>query len=63
MTFRYYLEPSDSLGGPLSLLNFDNATSTWPMQMVGRLDGENAIKTGETFYFDKMDEWRDSPVI
>ena len=36
---------------------------TYPMQMLGRLDGENAIKTGEGFYFKAMDEWRDSPEL
>lgn len=27
------------------------------MQMLGRLDGENAVKSGEGFYFDAMDDW------
>lgn len=30
------------------------------MQMLGRLDGENAVKSGEGFYFKAMDTWRDS---
>lgn len=29
--------------------------------MLGRLDGENAVKTGEGFYFDLMDQWFESP--
>lgn len=29
--------------------------------MTGRLDGENAVKSGEGFFYEKMDEWRDSP--
>ena len=33
------------------------------MQMLGRLDGENAVKSGEGFYFKAMDEWRDSPEL
>lgn len=45
------------------MINFDNTTNTWPMQMVGRLDGENAIKDGEGFYFTKMKLWRDTPFL
>lgn len=47
MTLRYYVTPSAALPGGLSLLNFDNETVTWPSQMQGRLDGENAVKDGE----------------
>ena len=31
---------------------------TWPMQMVGRLDGENALKDGDGYMFRKFDEWK-----
>mmetsp|Transcript_26513 Transcript_26513/g.40485 ORF Transcript_26513/g.40485 Transcript_26513/m.40485 type:complete len:288 (-) Transcript_26513:187-1050(-) len=44
VNFRHYVTPSESLGSGLAILNFDNATSTYPMQMVGRKDGENAVK-------------------
>ena len=33
------------------------------MQMIGRLDGENAIKDGEGFMFGKMAEWGNSPEL
>ena len=57
INIRYYLQPSTTLPGGLSIINFDNTTSTWPMQMTGRLDGENAVKDGEGFYFNKMREF------
>jgi hypothetical protein len=41
----------------LKLLDANNATSTFPMQMQGRLYAENAIKPGEGFFFDIMKEW------
>jgi hypothetical protein len=31
------------------------------MQMIGRTDGENAVKAGEGFLFSKFDEWLQSP--
>ena len=60
INYRYYLQPSEPLPGGVAIINFDNTTSTWPMQMIGRLDGENALKDGEGFMFNKMKEWRDS---
>jgi len=33
------------------------------MQMVGRLDGENAVKSGEGFVMEKIKEWRSSAAI
>lgn len=60
VNFRYYLEPGTPLASGLGILNFNNETSTYPMQMQGRLDGENAIKQGEGFFFDKMEEYRES---
>jgi hypothetical protein len=63
VNFRYYLEPSTPLPGGLAILNFNNQTSTFPMQMMGRLDGENAIKQGEGFMFGKMEEYRESPEL
>lgn len=56
VNFRYYVQPSSSL--PIfKILNVHNETSTYPMQMQGRLDGENAIKSGESFIFDKLLDW------
>lgn len=55
VNYRYYSQPSTPLAGGLGILNFNNETSTFPMQMVGRLDGENAVKSGEGFFFDVMD--------
>jgi hypothetical protein len=31
--------------------------------MQGRLDGENAVKDGEGFMYQKLDEWRDDTTI
>ena len=60
VNFRYYVQPSDPLS-IISALNADNATVTYPMMMQGRLDGENAVKSGEGFYFEKMTEYYESP--
>ena len=57
VNFRYYIGPSEPLPSGLNLLNFDNETNTWPMQMLGRLDGENAMKDGEGMMFSKFKEW------
>ena len=46
------------MAGALGILDFNNSTMTWPMQMVGRLDGENAIKNGDGYMFDKLFEWK-----
>tara|TARA_B110000285_G_C15046879_1_gene574790 strand:+ start:991 stop:1311 length:321 start_codon:yes stop_codon:yes gene_type:complete len=60
VNFRYFIQSSQALAGGLGMLNFNNATSTYPMQMLGRLDGENAVKSGEGFYFEAMDKWTDN---
>jgi predicted acylesterase/phospholipase RssA len=44
VNFRHYLQPSQPLASGLGILNFNNVTSTFPMQMIGRIDGENAVK-------------------
>lgn len=61
VNYRYFIQPSQPLPGSLQMLNFDNTTNTWPMQMLGRLDGENAIKDGEGYMFGQMLEWEESP--
>jgi hypothetical protein len=61
INFRYFLSPSENIGGSgLGMLDFSNTTSTWPMQMVGRTDGENAVKAGEGFMSNKLLEWEES---
>jgi hypothetical protein len=57
VNFRHLVFPHEKLPGGLNLLNFDNKTNTWPMQMKGREAGKNAQISGEGFYFAKMDEW------
>jgi hypothetical protein len=57
VTFRHYIAPSAPLAGALAMLDFSNNTNTWPMQVIGRIDGENAVKQGEGFMFQKMKEW------
>mmetsp|Transcript_1538 Transcript_1538/g.2713 ORF Transcript_1538/g.2713 Transcript_1538/m.2713 type:complete len:338 (-) Transcript_1538:193-1206(-) len=63
VNYRHLVAPSEPLKGGLSLLNFDNETNTYPMQMLGRLDGENAQKSGEGFYFAKLEEWAHSRAL
>ena len=56
VNFRYYVQPSSPL--PVwKMLNVRNATSTYAMQMLGRQDGENAIKSGEGFIFDQLKDF------
>jgi hypothetical protein len=63
INFRHYITPSEPLAGALGILDFNNATMTWPMQMTGRLDGENALKDGDGFMFKKLDEWKEDYLI
>ena len=58
VNYRYYIEPSQELP-LLAVLDFRNKT-TWPMQMQGRVDGENALKDGEGWMFSKFKEWHNS---
>jgi len=39
------------------ILYANNATVTWPMQILGRKDGADMIKKGEGFVFNKIKEW------
>ena len=36
---------------------------TWPMQMTGRLDGENALKDGDGYMFQKFNDWKNDHSI
>ena len=45
------------------MLDFSNDTNTWPMQAIGREDGENAIKQGEGFMFKQMANWDKEPSL
>jgi len=60
INFRYYIEPTATIPGGLDLINPDNSTVTWPMQVQGRLDGAAARNKPEGYYFDKMVEWDES---
>jgi len=60
VNFRHYVAPSKDIGSGLAILNFDNATNTWPIQQQGRADGAAAVKLEDGFYFKKMDEWNAS---
>ena len=51
INFRHYITSSEPLAGARGILDFNNATMSWPMQMIGRLDGENAVKDGDGFMF------------
>ena len=63
VTFRHYIAPSSPLAGALQMLDFSNSTNTWPMQAIGRIDGENAVRQGEGFMFQKMKDWYRSPEL
>lgn len=45
------------------MLDFSNNTNTWPMQAIGREDGENAVKQGEGYMFTQMTNWETQPVL
>jgi len=57
VNFRYYVEPSGPLPGGLSIIKVDNATVTWPAQMMGRKDGANVVDQGEGKGFEKLNAW------
>ena len=63
VNFRYYVEPSEPLASGLGILNFENSTSTYPMQMQGRKDGKDIIKLGEGFMFQKVRDWHENQAI
>jgi len=47
INLRYYVEPTETLPGGLNLLNADNSTNTYPMQLLGRKDGAKIVQNGE----------------
>ena len=59
VNFRHLIAPSESIASGLGILDFSNLTSTWPMQMIGRTDGANAVAK-EGFLFGKVKEWNES---
>jgi len=59
VNFRHIVGPSQELGSASSM-DGTNETCTWPMQMIGRRDGANAVKNGEGYMHDKMMEWTNS---
>jgi predicted acylesterase/phospholipase RssA len=54
VNFRYYVEPTESIPGGLDIINVDNTTITWPLQVLGRKDGANAINAGKGEAFKAM---------
>jgi hypothetical protein len=44
------------------MLDFE-AVDTWPCQVDGRMDGQDAVEKGEGFYFDKLREWHTSATL
>jgi len=59
VNFRHVVGPSQELGSASSM-DGTNATCTWPMQLIGRRDGANAVKNGEGYMHGKMMEWTNS---
>ena len=49
---RYLVMPSEDLPG--NALNFNNAPTTWPSQMIGRKDGKAAIEAGKGSLFKRI---------
>lgn len=59
VNFRHIVAPSQELGGASSM-DGTNKTCTWPMQLIGRRDGANAVKNGEGFMHNQINEWHKS---
>jgi len=57
--FRYFVEPTKALVGALKMIDASNST-TYPMQLQGREDGAAVRLAGEGYFFEKMDEWKQS---
>ena len=58
VNFRHFVQPTEPLkGNGINMINFDNATCTYDMQMQGRKDGKVAVNSGETFLSDKINDW------
>lgn len=62
ITLRYYVEPTETLPGGLNLLNADNSTSTYPMQMLGRKDGAKIVQDGKKVG-ELITNWRTSAEV
>jgi hypothetical protein len=62
INLRYYVEPTETLPGGLNLLNADNSTNTYPMQMLGRQDGAKVVQNGQQIG-QLITEWKDSSEI
>lgn len=57
VNYRHYVQPSGKVAGGMDMLNFDNSTNTWPMQMLGRKDGKAAVEMGEGIAFELLADW------
>lgn len=42
VNYRHYVQPSQSLG-TMAIMDGTNSTCTWPMQLIGRKDGDHAV--------------------
>ena len=59
VNFRHYIQPSKALkGNGPNMINFDNSTCTYSMQMQGREDGAMAANQADGFYQEKFQAWR-----
>lgn len=63
VNYRYFVAPATPLASGLGILDADNSTSTFPMQLLGRQDGADAVKAGEGFMFRHMDKWNNDEAI
>lgn len=54
--------PTEKLYDGIMMIDFANST-TWKGQTLGRKDGTDAVKLGETWFVEQMDAWRDQPDI
>lgn len=60
---RYFVAPAKTLTSSLGIINFDNKTNTWDMQMTGRADGANTVKDGEGMMHQKFIEYQNNATL
>lgn len=53
VNYRYLFLEQNGDGG----LNFDNSTTTWRLQEMGRFDAQAALELGEGHFFMRLEEW------
>ena len=57
INYRYFSMPSIPIKGGIEMLNFNNATHTFELQMLGREDGKSVYDLGEGGNFQKFFHW------